>query len=261
MIQDIIRALIQKIMTDKILMALIAIGIIGIFFTGVNHSEKPESVQSRRLGGLPNGPSGQSAPTGQAQQAEEGNGQGQKAGGQQANTQGSQQAGQGQAQGGQTQGQAGGAQTSGAQAGQAQAGQAAAEGLTPQLASDFVRWWISKSMDYRMDTAAASHKEAVGWMLPDAASAFEQLYWGDHIKQGISSGQIVGSFQPVSIMPLATNPDGTVVVTAVGTLVIQQSGQQPAAQQITMDFLVKKSGDGCRIAAFFNRAVAPVAAR
>ncbi len=230
MIQDIIRALIQKIMTDKILMALIAIGIIGIFFTGVNHSEKPESVQSRRLGGLPNGPSGQ-------------------------------------AQGGQAQGQAGGAQATGAQAGsqaqagQANSGQAAAEGLTPQLASDFVRWWISKSMDYRMDTAAANHKEAVGWMLPDAASAFEQLYWGDHIKQGISSGQIVGSFQPVSIMPLATNPDGTVVVTVVGTLVIQQSGQQPAAQQITMDFLVKKSGDGCRIAAFFNRAVAPVAAR
>ncbi len=272
MIQDIIRALIQKIMTDKILMALIAIGIIGIFFTGVNHSEKPESVQSRRIGGLPNdpgGPSGQGTgtgtPAGQAQQGEDGDGQGQQAG--------SQQAGQGQPQGGQaggaqsSSGQAAGAQTaSQAQAGQGQAGQAiggqaAAEGLTPQLASDFVRWWISKSMDYRMDTAAASHKEAVGWMLPDAASAFEQLYWGDHIKQGISSGQIVGSFQPVSITPLATNPDGTVVVTVVGTLVIQQSGQQPAAQQITMDFLVKKSGDGCRIAAFFNRAVAPVAAR
>lgn len=258
MIQDIIRALIQKIMTDKILMALIAIGIIGIFFTGVNHTEKPESVQSRRLGGVPtgsNGQSGQGEAAGQAQQGEDGNGQGQQAGSQQANSQGSQQGGQ-----------AGGAQATGAQAGsqtqagQANGGQAAAEGLTPQLASDFVRWWISKSMDYRMDTAAASHKEAVGWMLPDAASAFEQLYWGDHIKQGISSGQIVGSFQPVSIMPLATNPDGTVVVTVVGTLVIQQSGQQPAAQQITMDFLVKKSGDGCRIAAFFNRAVAPVAA-
>ena len=268
MIQDIIRALIQKIMTDKILMALIAIGIIGIFFTGVNHTEKPESVQSRRLGGLPNSPSGQGGPAGQAQQGEDGDGQGQQAG----NHSGSQQAGQDQAQGGQAQGQAGGAQATGAQAGsqaqagqaqtgQANGGQAAGEGLTPQLASDFVRWWISKSMDYRMDTAAASHKEAVGWMLPDAASAFEQLYWGDHIKQGISSGQIVGSFQPVSIMPLATNPDGTVVVTVVGTLVIQQSGQQPAAQQITMDFLVKKSGDGCRIAAFFNRAVAPVAAR
>jgi hypothetical protein len=266
MIQDIIRALIQKIMTDKILMALIAIGIIGIFFTGVNHTEKAESVQSRRLGGLPNDPSGPSGqgtgtPAGQAQQGEDADGQGQKAGSQP----GSQQGGQGQAQGGHAQGQASGAQATGAQAGQAQTGQAnggqaAAEGLTPQLASDFVRWWISKSMDYRMDTAAASHKEAVGWMLPDAASAFEQLYWGDHIKQGISSGQIVGSFQPVSIMPLATNPDGTVVVTVVGTLVIQQSGQQPAAQQITMDFLVKKSGDGCRIAAFFNRAVAPVAA-
>ncbi|MBP6747482.1 hypothetical protein KA344_19800, partial [bacterium] len=122
-----------------------------------------------------------------------------------------------------------------------------------------VHFWITKSMDYRMDSAAASHKEAVAWMLPDAANAFEQLYWGDHIKQGIAAGTIVGSFQPVSITPLATNPDGTVVVTVVGTLVMQQSGQQPAGQQLTMDFLVKKTADGFRIAAFFNRAVAPVA--
>jgi hypothetical protein len=41
-------------------------------------------------------------------------------------------------------------------------------------------------MDYRMDTAAASHKAAAVWMLPDACNAFEQLYWGDHIKQGIA---------------------------------------------------------------------------
>jgi hypothetical protein len=50
MIQDIIRALIQKVMHDKILMALIAIGIAGIFYSGANHSEKKESVQSKRLG-------------------------------------------------------------------------------------------------------------------------------------------------------------------------------------------------------------------
>ncbi len=244
MIQDIIRALIQKVMHDKILMALIAIGIAGIFFSGANHSEKKESVQSKRLGRSSADQPAIPGEQGQADQGgQDGEGQGQPAG---------QQAGQ----------QAGQAQNNHAQTNQAQAtgGQQAAQaGLTPQLASDFVHFWITKSMDYRMDSAAASHKEAVAWMLPDAANAFEQLYWGDHIKQGIAAGTIVGSFQPVSITPLATNPDGTVVVTVVGTLVMQQSGQQPAGQQLTMDFLVKKTADGFRIAAFFNRAVAPVA--
>lgn len=242
MIQDIIRALIQKVMHDKILMALIAIGIAGIFFSGANHSEKKESVQSKRLGRSSADQPAIPGEQGQAGEAEDGQGQ-----------QGSQQSGQaGSQQAGQQAGQNQQAQGNGGQ-------QASQTGLTPQLASDFVHFWLTKSMDYRMDTAAASHKEAVAWMLPDAANAFEQLYWGDHIKQGIATGTIVGSFQPVSITPLATNPDGTVVVTVVGTLVMQQSGQQPAGQQLTMDFLVKKTADGFRIAAFFNRAVAPVA--
>jgi hypothetical protein len=250
MIQDIIRALFEKIIHDKILMALIAIGIAGIFFSGANHSEKSESVQSKRLG---RSSADQPAVTGEQGQGGDGPIQGHAAGQAPQAGQPAGQAGQGQASG-QAQVAAGTAATPAAGA-----GQSAAQPLTPDLALQFVRWWLTQSMDYRMDTAAASHKTAALWMLPDANNAFEQLYWGDHIKQGIASGQIVGAFQPVSVTPVATNPDGSVVVTAVGTLMIQQSGQQPAGQQLTMDFLVKQTGDGLRIAAFFNRAVAPVA--
>jgi hypothetical protein len=237
MIQDIIRALIQKIMHDKILMALIVIGIAGIFYSGANHNEKKESVQSKRLG---RASADQPAIPGEGPAGEN---QGEVAG---------------QTQGAQTQGQPQGSQTGAAASG---GQQAAAAALTPDLAVQFVRWWLTQSMDYRMDTAAASHKAAAAWMLPDASNAFEQLYWGDHIKQGIATGTIVGAFQPSSVVPLATNPDGTVVVTVVGTLMMQQSGQQPASQQLTMDFLVKQTAEGCRIAAFFNRAVAPVASQ
>ncbi|CAN5282355.1 hypothetical protein BH11CYA1_BH11CYA1_28140 [soil metagenome] len=256
MIQDIIRALIQKVMGDKILMGLIAISIIAIFFNGANQSEKKESVQSKRLG---------RASADQPLHPYEDDAQGQN---QQAAQPAQVQAGTNQA--ANQPGVQASNQAAGQMAGQANAGQAAAVqatgaqqaggGLTPQLASDFIHWWIERALDYRMASCAASQKEAKTWMLPDAANAFEQLYWGEHIKQGIASGSLVGSFQPVSITPVATNPDGTMVVTVVGTLVMQQTGQQPAGQQLTMDFLVKKDGDGCRIAGFFNRAVAPVAA-
>ncbi len=222
MIQDLFRAFVQRLMHDKILMAIVVIGIAGIWFSSASPpQENPEKTGSRR---------GTHAKPGAAD------------GGDQAPA------------------KAGNPPQSQNQAHKPaeQSAQPAPGGLTPKLAADFVHWWITKAMDYQMATAVANHKEADAWMLPEAKKAFEDMYWNVGVQQGIASGNTVGSFQPVSIQPVATNPDGSVVVTVTGTLVMQMSGQQPASQQLTMDFLVKKAGDGCRVAAFFNRAVSAV---
>lgn len=222
MIADIVRAIVQRIMHDKLLMGLVIICILGIFFTGAGKDESGHRGRGPKL-----------------EQVESNAAKGQHVPGESQNPP--------PAQGGQTQGQA------------AQ-GQAQEQGdkLTPALAEKFVRWWLTVGMDYKQASAAASHKEAFAWALPEPAQAFEQLFWGDHIKQGIASGTIAADFQPSSVIPLAINPDGSVVVTVVGTLVMQQTGQPPASQQLTMDFLVKKVDTGCRIAGFFNKAAIPV---
>ncbi len=231
-------------------MAIVLIAVAGIFFSGMTKDEDPENPKGSKPGEHGHAPPGGVLPGSHPLEQSQG--------------QNAAQPGIAQATGalphGQTQGQAQG-QVQGQAQGQAQGAAQPVAGppLTPQLATEFVRWWITKAMDYQQATAIASHKEAEGWMLKDAATEFERLYWGDHIKQGIAAGTIAGSFQPISIVPLATNPDGSVVMTTVGTLVIQQAGTPPASQQLTMDFLIKKGPEGCRVAGFYNKAVSPAA--
>jgi hypothetical protein len=124
--------------------------------------------------------------------------------------------------------------------------------VDPKLANDFVTWWLTKAMDFNMQTARASHEEAFKWMTPNAGPAFQQAYWTPEIQQGVLNGQFSAAFQPVSLAPEAINPDGTVVVGCKGTLVIQQGGP-PISQQVAMDFLVAKDASGLRIAGVNNR--------
>lgn len=231
-------------------MAIVLIFVAGVFFSGMAKDEDPAHPKGSKPGEHGSSPPNKGVLPG-SHPLEQSQGQNATQPGiTAAGNGGISQAGQNLAQG-QTQGQV---------QGQVQGqGQAAGGGLTPQLATEFVRWWITKAMDYQQTTAVASHKEAEGWMLKDAAAEMERLYWGDHIKQGIVAGSIAGSFQPISITPLATNPDGSVVITLVGMLVIQQAGNPPASQQLTMDFLIKKGPEGCRVAGFFNKAVSPAA--
>lgn len=241
MIVDIIRAIVTRVMHDKLLLGLVIIGILGIFFTGT--SQNGERKHSART---------------VSQQAQEGAEQdGQEAGGQaQGQGQGQVHAlGQAQGQGRQT-GQAGLGQSQGQ--GQNQTQGQNQDGLTANVARDFVRWWLTKAMDYKQPSATASHDEAFAWTNPETKQKFETLFWADHIKQGIAGGTIAADFQPISVTPMAINPDGSVVVTVVGTLCMQQNGQMPASQQLTMDFLVKKVGGDCRIADFYNKLVVPV---
>jgi hypothetical protein len=92
-------------------------------------------------------------------------------------------------------------------------------------------------------------------MTSEAKQTFQANYWTPEIAQGVMSGQVVAAFQPVSVQAEAINPDGSVVVGASGTLVIQAAGT-PMTQQVVADFLVRKDQGGLRIAGLYNRQVA-----
>jgi hypothetical protein len=126
--------------------------------------------------------------------------------------------------------------------------------LDPELARQFVSWWITKSMDYGATTAAKSHADAFAWMTPQATQAFQQTFWTPDIAGGVTQGRINAAFQPIQVQAEARNPDGTVVVGVSGTLVAQEStSPTPETQQIVCDFLVKKEKDGLRISGLYNR--------
>ena len=123
---------------------------------------------------------------------------------------------------------------------------ATASGLTPALATEFVTWWITKAMDYSASSSGKSHAEAFGWMTPQAAATFQQVFWTPPIAQGITQGRITAAFQPSSVQAEAINPDGSIVVGVTGSLIVQDSAT-PVSQQIVTDFLVKKEKGNMRV--------------
>jgi hypothetical protein len=120
-------------------------------------------------------------------------------------------------------------------------------GLTPELATQFVTWWLSRSMDYSLATGKASHQEAFRWMTPQTVQAFQTGYWTPEIENAVVTGKVTAAFQPVSVQAQFINPDGSIVVAMTGALVMQQAGTQTATQQLSADFLVKQEKDGLRI--------------
>jgi len=221
MIQEIVRALITRIMQDKILMGLVILGVLAVFVVpNVGNEEKPPGHGSNAANAPPQlGESGGWGGGGHAPPA------------------------------------AGGEAAQGAAAPGAPSAAAPADpnALNPTLATDFVKFWMGGAMDYNTASAAGSHKEAAKWMTPETQQAFETNFWSPDIANGIASGQLRGAFQPISVQAQAVNPDGSIVVNMTGTLVLQQASVRPVTHQIVMDLLVRKEGDNCRIAGLYNR--------
>lgn len=126
------------------------------------------------------------------------------------------------------------------------------------LARDFVHWWLTGAMDYSAATCQKSHADAFKWMNPEALDVFKANFWTPEMEQAFSTGILVASFQPSAIEAKAINPDGSIVVSVDGTLVMQMGGQ-PTTQPVQTDYLVKKEKGNMRIAAMHAKTLAPFA--
>jgi len=193
MLYEIAQALVQRILRDKILLALVVIGVLAILVGGMNSHDEP--------------PLASKAPANEVKPA----------------------------------------------AGPAPPQQP----LDPKLATDFTKWWLTMAMDYSAQTAQQSHQQACGWITPEAVSAFQTAFWSPETANGIMSGRMVAAFQPTTVQAKAINPDGSVVVGVIGTLVSQSNGQ-PVSHQVMADVLIRRVQMGLRVAGVYNEVV-PVA--
>ncbi|MBI1269700.1 hypothetical protein GC174_04630 [bacterium] len=127
-------------------------------------------------------------------------------------------------------------------------------GLKPADAEEFVKWWIGGAMDFQLQTAEGNRQKAMEWMTPEAAEIFKHSFWNSDIKNGITSGNIVAAFHPVSVSATALNPDGSVVVHVKGSLVMQRAGEAyPNTEHLLTDYLVVKESEGFRIAGVHSK--------
>lgn len=126
--------------------------------------------------------------------------------------------------------------------------------IEPTLATQFMEWWVIRAMDFNPQTAFKSRQEAMSWIVPEAMDKYKEAFWPPEISDGIASGKIQGSFTLASVKPVASNPDGSIVVNVGGNLVLAE-GQKPVVQQLSTDYLIRRETGGLRVAGLFNRAV------
>lgn len=257
MLADIIRALVQRVFRDKIVAGIVIVFILGLFFAGTNKDNGGHRFISKgaQEGGAE---AGEGAPEGAGQGQSEGQPQGQN---QASPGQGQNQASQGQGQQLAANPGANGGQPNAAGQQQQAMPQQNPNQLDPQLAIKFVRWWLTVALDYSIK-APGNHKQAMAYAKPQVVKTFTQSFYTQEVMQGIANGTLAGSFEPATVQAVAVNPDGSVVVTVIGTLSMQSSGSQPMSQSLVMDFLVAKDASGVRMTGFFNKTVtqAPAAA-
>lgn len=222
MAYELVRTIVQKILQDKLLLGLVIIGILGIFVGGASMGDSPDKATTKH---------------GAAQEAEQAAAHGQPPGQPPE-------------------------QTAGHPPGQGHHGQPAApaqpqaavgtNGMTPVLATEFVRWWLERAMDYHPRTAAQNHQEAIAWMTADGARDFSSMLWTPSIAESVCTGRVTAAFQPTAIQAQAINPDGSIVVGVTGTVIIQGQGQ-PVVHQFLGNFLVKKRDEGLCVAGLYTR--------
>jgi hypothetical protein len=187
--QEIIRRIVQRILTDKILLGLVVVGILAVFIGGMSLSERKPS--NEKIAAAP-------VETEIKENKVSAN-----------------------------------------------------AGLTPELATQFIKWWLTGAMDYNAQTAGPSHNQASAWMTPETISLFQSTFWAPDIANNVASGRLSGTFQPNIVKACAINPDGSIVVSVDGTLALQADGQ-PVNQPFQTDFLVRQAKEGLRVAGFYN---------
>jgi hypothetical protein len=252
---DLIRAAVQLVMRDRIVAGLVIVLILGFFYCGVN---KQDSGGHRFISKQSKGDQGGQNDGGQNEGAQDDKGQGQQTGdkgqGQGAGSgKGDEAQGQGKDQG-QGQGQSSTTPQNGGKGPQSTAASQAGPKLEPKLAMDFVRWWLTMALDYSVNSAA-NHKKAMAYAKPQVAKIFSQSFYTREVMQGVANGTLAGAFEPVTVQAIAINPDGSVVVTVIGTLSMQSSGSQPVSQSLVLEFLVEKDPEGVHMSGFFNKTI------
>ncbi|MEZ4488564.1 MAG: hypothetical protein R3F51_13320 [Cyanobacteriota/Melainabacteria group bacterium] len=228
MISDIVRAIIQRIFRDKILIGLVIIGFLAIFMTGTQSSKEPPiSGNSRNK---------------EADKQVQGRLRGQFA----------------------LEGIKGGRKKVRLLQANNLDRAAIPGGLKPGDAEEFVKQMVDRRSHGLPDPDSRRNRQkAMEWMTPEAAEIFKNSFWNSDIKNGITSGSIVAAFHPVSVSATALNPDTSVFVRNELSGNTRAGEAYPNTEHLLTDYLVVKESEGFRIAGVhsktYEQAAAPTA--
>ncbi len=136
--------------------------------------------------------------------------------------------------------------------GQAQAveqrGAVAANGTDPLAALNMVQEWLPLGWDLSAGTAADSQEKAIKYMTDECAQAYRQNVWTQDMARQINASGIKSSFSASRVAAGHMQSDGTIVITVEGKQVLDVPGKGSKVRQVKLEYLVKNTAYGLRIA-------------
>lgn len=118
----------------------------------------------------------------------------------------------------------------------------------PMTAMQLIEQWLPVAWDLSAGSAKSSQEKAIRYMTTDCASAYQKSVWTPEIAQQIEASGLHSTFKTSSVKVGATKPDGAVVILVEGEQVLQVPGKGSRARPVKLEYLVKKTDDGLRIA-------------
>lgn len=118
----------------------------------------------------------------------------------------------------------------------------------PAQAQQLVETFLPIAWDLSAGTAPNSQEMAMGYMTSDCADLYRQNIWTQEMATKINESGLKSTFQAKMIRIASKNPDGSVVVLVEGDQNLQLPDQPVHARPVKIEYLVKTTAQGMKIA-------------
>lgn len=131
---------------------------------------------------------------------------------------------------------------------QAQAPGAPVAIADPNTALSLIESWLPSVWDLSAGSAKASQEKAILYMTADCAAAYKQNIWTPDLAKQIEESGLQSTFNAKKVSAGQNQEDGSIVIYVEGEQVLQVPGKPTRARPVKLEYLVKQTADGMRIA-------------
>ena len=118
----------------------------------------------------------------------------------------------------------------------------------PVTSLSLVQEWLPLAWDLSAGSAKSSQEKAILYMTPECASAYRTNIWTADIAKQIDESGIKSSFSTARVSAGNNQPDGSIIISVDGEQILAVPGKSSRARQVHLDYLVKNTANGLRIA-------------
>lgn len=120
-------------------------------------------------------------------------------------------------------------------------------------AHQFMVGWLPRVWDLSATTAAASQSEALRYMTPDCAAAYQRNVWTQDLARQVQESGLQSSFEIRDMQISEPQADGSVIIKVKGAQSLGSGGKNKT-REVNLEYLMKQTPQGPRIAGISDSA-------